>query len=161
MKYYTKLASLAVLLITFTGLVQTANASGFAAPVQVANPDTSPVPVRVLGNASHKPFQTTVYIDQSTTIKVPAGKRLVIEHFAAIRPAEHSAPILTVRIITNVNGDFVYHYFSQPAITDTGWQFADKMIKLYADPATNVNVVYVGDQTGGMVMISGYLEDAN
>jgi len=161
MKYYTKFANILTLITAFTAMTPTIYASGFAAPVQVANPDTSPVPVRVLGNTSYKPFQTSLYIDTSTTINVPAGKRLVIEHFSAMRPIEHTAPVLTVRIVTEINGDFVYHFFSQAPLADYGWEFADRMIKLYADPSTKVTVDYLGDPAGGAIMVSGYLEDVN
>jgi len=80
MKYYTKIVTF-VVLITFSGLAQTANASSFAAPVQVANPDTSPVPVRVIGNAAYKPFQIMLdHANQEFSFRVPTGKRRVIDY---------------------------------------------------------------------------------
>jgi hypothetical protein len=162
MKHYTKIASRIVLLITFTGLVQTVNASGFAAPVQVANPDTSPVPVRILGNASYTPFQ--VMLDQDAhefSFPVPTGKRLIIEHFSAARLNANNNPTYRVIIQTQVNGVAVDHNFSQAPLIDELYQVADRQIKIYADPGTLVVATDNGTTGGGQIELSGYLEDAN
>jgi len=162
MNNYTKFASLIVLLITFTGLVQTVNAGGFAAPVQVANPDTSPVPVRVLGNAAYKPFQVMLDHDaHEFSFRVPTGKRLIIEHFSAVRLNANNSLIYRVIIQTQVNGVAVDHNFSQAPLIDELYQVADRQIKIYADPGTLVVASDNGITSGGQIELSGYLEDVN
>ena len=169
MKNHIILTRSLVLFAALTALAQTTYASAYSAPVQVTNPETSPVPVRVLGNLAVKPFQVTHQLINTSesslggaTFKVPAGKRLVIEHFSIAGPAGPSGSLTRVRIITQLSGETpIYHYFVQAPVTDMRWQWVDRLTKLYADPSTDVVIGYDGEMEGGTAILSGYLEDVN
>src|SRR5664279_2294977 len=83
MKTHAKIISGLLLFVAVNAFTQTSYASSFAAPVQIANNDTSPVPVRDVTNTARKPFQISLFAnDTAVAFVVPAHKRLVIEQIS-------------------------------------------------------------------------------
>jgi hypothetical protein len=127
--------------------------------VRVNNPATDPVLTRDVDRGVKQLVQrdASLSIDggftsaERTIYNVPAGKRLVIE-FAGLEQLS----VATLRIVTTVNGETVYHHLSG----------GSQVVRLYADPGTQVNItayVLVPPQVVLFVScsISGYLEDVS
>jgi len=161
----TKHISLLILALIALTEAPTSRAGSFSAPVQVTNPDTSPVPVRVLANTARKPFQTALYITSVNhwpTFQVPNDKRLVIEQLTSFRVADQRPRTSMVTLNTSTGGTSTWHYLGYAPTAD-GWFWSfDKVVKFYADPGTTVVVnAEVFDDDPVTVTFVGYLEDPN
>ena len=125
--------------------------------VRIGNSASDPVLTRDIDRGVRQLIQrdANLTIDGGTTsgerlvYEVPAGKRLVIE-FAGL----DQLTAATLRIVTTVNGETVYHHLSG----------GSQVVRLYADPGTQVKTLgYVlTPPTVSLFVfcsISGYLED--
>jgi hypothetical protein len=126
-------------------------------PIQaVVNPGTQPIPVTIsgAGGTTGTAVQATAIIagDQATTVsavlyQVPAGKRLVIEYVSSVSDSS----LRSISITTTVGGSQAEWFFTSGM---------GNLVRMYADPGTNVGAsVYHG--TGLVrILMSGYLVDA-
>jgi hypothetical protein len=161
----TKHISLLSLALLALLAAPTSRAGNFSAPVQVTNPDTSPVPVRVLANTVRKPVQTALFITAANhwpTFQVPNDKRLVIEQLTSFRVADQRPRTSMVTLNTSAGGVSTWHYLGYAATADGFYWSFDKVVKFYADPGTTVVVnAEVFDDNPVTVTFVGYLEDPN
>ncbi len=141
--------------------------------VRVGNTPADPVPVRNVDDGA-QPFQEAIQVvllpgtrDDVATFTVPAGKRLVIEHFSALAQGPQGQRYLawvstTLNGVTPV-GNFLV--FTQQTTNVSGDTYtATQPMRVYADPGTTVRVTFSRgfDDTGGATFdanISGYFVD--
>jgi len=164
MKSSTKLTGILVSIFTLTVIAQTAYASGFSAPVQVTNPDTSPVPVHDIDKASRTPFHYTIdlsFQSESASFSVPAGKRLVIEQVASfVNLTQGSAR--AVYVDTQMSDNTVlYYYFNMTATGDGVIWIANQTVKIEAEGVVTLGYLNKYQLNFGKLTISGYLENIN
>ena len=141
--------------------------------VTVGNAPGDPVPVLNVNDGA-QPFQEAIQIvllagarDDFATFAVPAGKRLVIEHFSALAqgpPGQRYMGWLT----TTVNGVTPfgnYLVFAQQTAGGGAEAYtATQPMRVYADAGTTVRVWFSRgfDDTGGATFdanVSGYFVD--
>jgi hypothetical protein len=141
--------------------------------VTVGNAPANPVPVSIVSDGM-QPFQEAVDFvlapgarEDNATFVVPAGKRLVIEHFSAIAQGPTGQRYLAwVRTTVNaVTPSGTYLVFSQQmAAGGVDVYTATQPMRVYADPGTTVYVFFSRgfDDTGFCsfnAAISGYFVD--
>ena len=162
MKYYIKVISGLLLHLSICGLAVPTYASGFAAPVQVANPDTSPVPVRDIARAARTPFHYSIDLsaqNEGGSFSVPAGKRLVIEQIASfVNLSQGSARAVYVDIVLNDN-TVLYYYFNMAATGDGVLWIANQTVKIEAEGVVTLGYLNKFQLNFGKFAISGYLEN--
>ena len=152
--------------------------------VHVQNDSTTPVVVQDVSTPKRTPFQaapsfpTPPFLDNnpiSSSIAVPAGKRLVIEHVSAraLLPFGGQTPFVFFSISTTVAGVTVEHALNVPQVfifncascgTTEAINSVSEEMKLYADAGTTVQATALSFGITGSpidlnVAISGYLED--
>ena len=154
--------------------------------VHVQNDSTTPVVVQDVSTPKRTPFQAAPgfpmppFLDNnpiSSSIAVPAGKRLVIEHVSARAVLSFGAqtPFVFFSISTTVAGVTVEHVLNVPQVflfncgscggaTEAINSISQEM-KLYADAGTTVQATAFSFSITGSPIdlnfaISGYLEDA-
>ena len=120
-----------------------------------------------------KPFQIQLTVDfpagvnaPNATFAVPAGKRLVIEYVSALAVLATGQRMMFAQVNTVVAGTLVFHFLKSESIgtaTSTAGEgfLSSQMVKLYADPSTEVLVSAIRSDatTAGTVTfaVSGYL----
>jgi len=165
------------LVLALSALVSTSHAGSFAAPVQVANTDTSPVPIRDVTNTARKPFQISLFAnDTAVGFMVPAKKRLVIEqisgfaYLSSVEPYREFVEIDTqISATDSYDGQTSYgnHIFALTKPNSTAYVLSNQIVKIYASAGTRVFVAFPSptnefDHTASVrVTLSGYLEDVN
>ena len=176
-KNHTKLTSFIALVITLVALPQVIHAGSFAAPVQVANTDTSPVPIRDVTNTARKPFQISLFAnDTAVGFVVPANKRLVIEQISgfaylpAITPYREFVEVDTqISAADSYDGQIGYgnHIFALTKPNAAVYVLSNQIVKIHASAGTRVYVAFPTptnefDHTASVrVTLTGYLEDSN
>ena len=177
MKNYITLTRSLALVAVLTAIVPTTYASGFAAPVQVANTDTSPVPVRDVANTTRKPFQISLFAnDTATGFMVPANKQLVIEqisgfaYITSVEPYREFVQVNTqISAADSYDGQISYgnHTFALTKPNATVYVLSNQITKIHASAGTRVYVAFPSstnefDRTSTVsVTVSGYVEDVN
>lgn len=142
--------------------------------VFVANTEEAPIPVRDVGAGRSTPWagQRVFAIGEGevsrreTLFEVPAGKRLVIEHFDAFIQVPGGEKALGAGLVTTVGGSsvqFVFPFTSEVALGGVDRLLVAEATTLYADPESEVGVelfrtTTVGTATG-RITISGRLVD--
>jgi hypothetical protein len=124
--------------------------------------------VQGAGDAS-EPFQIQLGIvgssGETETFTVPAGKRLVIEYAGAVI-SRTTTPDLQpndfVQIRTQVGPTTMNHPLvsTRTAIVPSSnftVYFAGQVVKIYADPGTQVQGIFSGEADSALVKLSGYL----
>jgi hypothetical protein len=175
MKHPIKL--LCILVLVVPALASTSQASSFAAPVQVANTDTSPVPVRDVTTTARKPFQISLFAnDTGTGFEVPANKRFVIEQISgfaylpAITPYREFVEVDTqLSAADSYDGQISYghHIFALTKPNVTAYVLSNQIVKIQASAGTRVYVAFPSptnefDRTSSVsVTLTGYVEDVN
>ncbi len=142
--------------------------------VQTASAETTePLLVKDIDSAARQPFQVAVNWANDPTqmggggsFTVPAGKRLVMEQIScAVGLVQGDA--MNLSISTFAGGSYAVHRFivNQSPIGGGDYSkywFVDRLVRIYADPGTVVNVS-VGNNLGGAgagwSTVSGYLVD--
>jgi hypothetical protein len=164
MKSSIKLTSILASLFALIVIAQTSYASGFAAPVQITNPDTSPVPVHDIDKASRTPFHYTIdlsYQSESASFTVPAGKRLVIEQVASfVNLTQGSARGIYVNTLMSDN-TVLYYYFNMTATGDGVLWIANQTVKIEAEGVVFIGYLNKYQLNFGKLALSGYLENIN
>lgn len=147
--------------------------------VSVSNLGSSPLPVRDLDNPAFQPFMSALNVlispgPSGTFVKipfgdkVPAGKRLVIEHVSALIAVDAGQKVGGALGVTT-NGQAVFHSFG---FTFEGNGFnasnndrfvTSQSLRLYADPETEIVASIDRNASSGVgqgnIIISGYLVD--
>jgi hypothetical protein len=138
--------------------------------VQVANPETAPVAVRDV-DFGRQPFHQSANfsfpdgsITRSTSISIPAGKRLVIEYVSGHLGVPAGQNITKIALGVTLNQQFADHFIIRTPIGDSGLgnEFfgASQQMRVYADDLfINVQRNSPNGTAGGTVTISGYLVD--
>lgn len=176
MKYSSKLSSIIALIFALSVLAQTTFASGFAAPVQVANTEASPVPVRDVSNALHQHIQLTLSAakgDDFIVYYVPSGKRLHIEQISAnFRVLNGPGSLYMQAFATLVGADSYtgqdtpsWFYFTPTPVYD-GSTFVLDSRKVDIVASSGGKTAFSFSANGGTVeyyevTFSGYLEAVN
>jgi hypothetical protein len=137
--------------------------------VEIGNAPSSPVPVRDVDEAAKEPFQqgtvTTVFSSSSSAtdvLTVPAGKRLVIEHFSAWINATGPDGLSSISIGVENTGQFDQAMCSQTGKTANGLNHffsCSSSTKLYVDAGQTLQFfVAVANSNGGFhrAFVSGY-----
>jgi hypothetical protein len=136
-----------------------------AEPVLVQDVSSGVQPVHV-GSGSSELTIASGQLAAFSTFQVPAGKRLVIEHFSGrlILPTGQQSRGATIDTRTaTLDGTATTqrsHYDFQP---DANYFFVEGLVKRYADPGTTVQVTVFRNATSGAGSfrwsLSGYLVD--
>jgi hypothetical protein len=178
--YLSKVACCVILVLTLAS-INVGQVIGAPSPSNVIVVNT-PLPVREVDKPANQPFQAiiTLHIDQNVTsdtafFTVPAGKRLVIEFVSVFGSAgdgnKMTASFSTTVILNNGSGPVVTAehrlvMFEQGQINDPVNFAAAQSMRVYADPATDVNVIIartnpppVDTSASATITISGYLID--
>ena len=115
--------------------------------------------VQEAGEAS-QPFQ--VHLDGPETFTVPAGKRLVIEYVAAyyvVPTTPNQQPNHWIAINTKIGSatvdHFVLTYRTYVNATETVYN-AGQIVRLYADPGTQVSATFPDLAAGATLRLSGH-----
>jgi hypothetical protein len=139
---------------------------------EVPNGKVTTTPVLNIDNPARQPIDIELNfhfnpndIDASASFTVPAGKRLVIEH-VSVRTTFGQAHKAYGNIVTQRNGSR-FHFFKIDLIGPIGsagqQMIASDLIKVYADPNTDLRVDIVRDTGGdigdGSVHLSGHFVD--
>jgi hypothetical protein len=144
---------------------QTAN-DGNAVPIMVRDSDSPgrhPFQVRV-----DFPINDGTNEGESGGIRVPAGKRLVVEYVSANITLPSGQKVLEVWVITTQNGSAIQHFFSTAfqgtSNILTGYFTISQQTRLYSDPsAISAGIVVFRNALSGSgfvsFRISGYLID--
>jgi hypothetical protein len=175
MKRYITVFS--ILTLALTVLASTSHASSFAAPVQVANTDTSPVPVRDVTNPTRKPFQISLFAnDTAVGFVVPANKRFIIEQISGYAYLPSITPYREfVEVDTQISAADSYdgqishgnHIFALTKPNATAYVLSNQIVKIHASAGTRVYVAFPTptnefDRTATVsVTLTGYVEDVN
>lgn len=138
--------------------------------VNIGNLPDSPVPVFVVGEAAKEPFQqstiSTAFNGSSSSaevITVPAGKRLVIEHFSAWINASGPDGLASISIGIQNAGQFDQGSCQQTGQTGNGLNHffsCSGQTKFYAEAGQTVRFfVALSNSDGGFhrSFVSGYL----
>ena len=133
--------------------------------VNIGNLGDSPLAVRDVDNPARRPFHSVL------PFTVPAGKRLVIEHYSARFLSDPGCRLSVDALRTSVNGASLLHFFTPTLTGSTTQRFStvvSQQTRLYADPGTTVSRVAFlaveGDQDclplqASEGVVSGYLVD--
>jgi hypothetical protein len=137
--------------------------------VNIGNLPDSPVPVRDVGRAAKEPFQqatiSTAFNGSSSSaevVTVPAGKRLVIEHFSAWINASGPNGLASISIGVQGSGQFDQASCQQTGQTANGLNhfFAcSGPTRFYAEAGQTVHFfVALSDSDGGFhrALLSGH-----
>ena len=143
--------------------------------VVVINNPTTPVPTRDVDNPATQPIQVQAVAGVGTLtgpanfvlFTVPAGKRLVVEHFSSEVGIASTASVNRYALVTDQNFAFVAPAFHSPCGTCAGTTelfIASQPIRMYVDAgqALVVNITFsgaVGPSGFGFFSVSGYLVD--
>ena len=156
--------------------------------VQLANSEANPLPVKIVQNGpTRKPFQRRVIVTipasygvGSTSLPIPAGKRMIIENVSAVaRYPEGLDPFMLFLVyFDDGNGvldapDIAYHRIAlveQSLLNGVMTSTANHKVLVFADAqygnASNLAVTvsfgvtgYVSQATTAELTITGYLED--
>ena len=150
--------------------------------VTVINNPTEPVPTRDVDNPARRPVQEGVAAPSGTLtggsnfvlFTVPAGKRLVVEHFSSevgiLSTASLNRYVLGIAPEPNQPGNSIFAHFIAPTYHSpcgtcgSGYELfvASQPIRMYVDAgqALVLNITFsgaVGDYAFGFFAISGYL----
>ena len=177
MKQTIKLMTLMAVALAATAATTKIYASGFAAPVQIANTDSSPVPVRDVTNVTRKPFQISLYArSTATAYQVPSKKRMVIEQISGNAYVSNAVPEREfVEVDTqlsaadSVDGQIAYgnHIFALNKPNGRVYVLSNQLVKLYASADTRILILFPTSEqeidTGNAVFVTltGYIEDVN
>jgi hypothetical protein len=152
------------------------------AAIQIANSPSSPVPVRDAAMLNRTPFQTQVTVEVKDTeskgsgfVRVPAGKRLVIE-YASVEAVALTGERLVFELVTQSNNGtqppVSVRHFLPTTVSGPGPLGGDEdeyigglVVKLFSDPGTSLEMrAERGAANSGNAIaifsISGYFEDA-
>jgi hypothetical protein len=136
-------------------------------PVTVTNTPTNPVPVQEVDNFAKHPFQvgasgvTNAFNPSGFTMTVvPAGKRLVVEFISASCNPTGMGGVVPGPLAILAAG-FIGHFIALTPGTGAGHAGVSQMMRLYAEPGTNVNLTLYPTTNAATVTcnaaISGYL----
>jgi hypothetical protein len=152
--------------------------------VIVINEPTEPVPTRDVDNPAQQPIQASRAVpvgslkgpDNFVIFKVPAGKRLVVEHFSSQVGIDSAASvsryILGIALDPGPSGTSSFGHFIAPTYHSpcsicegtTELFIASQPIRMYVNAGYSlfVNITFsgaVGDFGFGFFAVSGYLVD--
>ena len=138
-----------------------------SALVTVVNTSANPVAVSAIDDRVTQAFgfRTFPNVRQSSTVTVPAGKRMVITSVTGFNNGNGSASDLELDVVTNGAGNAQRVPFQAPATANNLRYLADQHVMLVADPGSTVyffiNDSDFNDFAGINIDVHGYYTSAN
>jgi hypothetical protein len=138
--------------------------------VQITNAESAPVAVRDVDFARQPFHQSAEFsfpdgaITRTTSITIPAGKRLVIEYVSGLLVVPTGQNITKITLGVTLDQQFANHFVARTPVGDSGFDnelfSVSQQMRVYAD-GLFINIQR-GSATGtasGTVTLSGYLVD--
>lgn len=138
-----------------------------SALVTVVNTSANPVAVASVDERTTQPFgfRTFPNVRQSSTVTVPAGKRMVITSVSGFNNGNGSASDLEVDLVTNGAGNAQRIPFSAPQSATALRYLANENVFLVADAGTTVHFFIsdsdFNDSAGINIDVHGYYVPAS